>query len=180
VPDLGKLTRVVRAAVRDRTALPARRKQLWVTEISWDSNPPDPYGVPEARHARWLEQAIETLWKQGVDVMTWFQVRDQAEGEGWQFGNQSGVFLRDGRPKRAATAFHFPFVAKRVGRGVRYWLRAPATGTITIQTKVGGRWHASARRRVRRGGVLASTLSHVDGTHLRAALGSELSLNWRL
>src|SRR5205807_6855079 len=45
LPDFGKLTRVLHAAERSGRALPHGHKQLWVTEFSWDSNPPDPQGV---------------------------------------------------------------------------------------------------------------------------------------
>ncbi len=63
VPDLGKLTRPLRAAERRGTALPRGRKRLWVTEFSWDSSPPDPQGVPVATQARWLEEALHIFWR---------------------------------------------------------------------------------------------------------------------
>ena len=49
VPDVYKIARVLHAAERVGHVLPAGPKQLWVTEISWDSSPPDPGGVPIAR-----------------------------------------------------------------------------------------------------------------------------------
>jgi hypothetical protein len=54
VPDLRKLARVVRSAVHQGDVLPRRHKRLWVTEISWDSSPPDRLGVPAPRQAQWL------------------------------------------------------------------------------------------------------------------------------
>ena len=60
VPDVYKLARVLHAAERARHVLPAGAKRLWVTELSWDTSPPDPNGVPAAKQARWLEQAGET------------------------------------------------------------------------------------------------------------------------
>src|SRR6201999_1255 len=72
VPDLGKLTRIVRAAVRAGTVFPARAKPLWVTEMSWDTSPPDPDGVPAARAAQWLSDSLAILWGEGVDLVTWF------------------------------------------------------------------------------------------------------------
>ena len=54
IPDIGKLTTLLRAAERTGRALPRKRHPLWVTETSYDSRPPDPDGVPEATHARWL------------------------------------------------------------------------------------------------------------------------------
>ena len=113
IPDMRKLTRLTRDAVRRHKLLPRARKRFWVTEMSWDSRPPDPHGVPAARHARWLADAFFVLWKQGVDTVLWFQTRDQAPVPSYAATNQSGVFLRDGRPKPAARAFAFPFSCER-------------------------------------------------------------------
>src|SRR5437879_1241786 len=54
IPDVGKLVRVLRAARRIGHVVSAGTPQVWVTEFSWDSSPPDPEGVPTARQARWL------------------------------------------------------------------------------------------------------------------------------
>lgn len=127
VPDLGKLRRVT-------------RKPLWVTEISWDSSPPDPDGVPEKRHARWLADSFFVLWKAGVRAITWFQIRDQAPHPSYASTLQSGVYLRDGEPKLAARAFAFPFACERAGKGkgkVRVWLKAPASGEVEILDRRG-------------------------------------------
>ena len=104
IPDIGKLTRLLRAAERSARALPRRMHPVWVTEVSYDSRPPDPNGVPEAKHARWLQETLYLLWRQGVSEIIWFQVRDQLPEPSYEASNQSGVFLRDGRAKLAATA----------------------------------------------------------------------------
>jgi len=70
VPDMGRITRLVAAAVKKGRALPRRTKRTWVTELSWDSSPPDPQGVPAQRHARRLEGAFYVLWRQGVDTIS--------------------------------------------------------------------------------------------------------------
>ena len=50
VPDIVKLTRVLKRAQKKGRVLPRlRKKEVWVTEMSWDSNPPDPGGVPVFR-----------------------------------------------------------------------------------------------------------------------------------
>ena len=51
VPDVSRLTRAVSQAVKRGTARPRKRKPLWITELGWDSRPPDPNGVPARRHA---------------------------------------------------------------------------------------------------------------------------------
>ena len=113
IPDIGKLTRLLRAAERTGGALPRKRHRMWVTEVSYDSSPPDPQGVPAASHARFLEQAFYLLWKQGVDTITWFQIRDQLPDPSYAATVQSGIYFADGRAKRAQRAFRFPLVAER-------------------------------------------------------------------
>jgi hypothetical protein len=180
IPDIGKLTRLVRAAQRAKTVLPRGKKRVWVTEVSWDSKPPDPYGVREATHARWLAETFESLWRQGVDTITWFQVRDQPPVPDFGSTYQSGVLFADGRPKLAAAAFRFPFVARRSHGRVSYWLRAPAGGAVIIQTKVGGTWRTSVTRSARPGQVIAGNTSAIRGNLVRAAAGSQHSLDWHL
>ena len=116
VPDLGRLTRVVRRAVRRGTALPRRSKRLWVTEISWDSSPPDPNGVPAARLARWVPEALYTFWKAGADTVLWYQVRDQAPTGGYDITYSRGCFSHSGARKLAAEAFSFPVACERARR----------------------------------------------------------------
>jgi hypothetical protein len=164
IPDLGKLRALLRHA--------HKKARLWVTEVSYDSSPPDPHGVPAATHARWLEQAFAILWREGVDTITWFQVRDQAPRPSYAASNQSGVFLRDGRAKPAATAFRFPFVASRR----RVWTRAPVAGTLRIERD--GRTVRTVR--VRAGQVLDIGLRSQRGARLRGAIGSLRSLAWRV
>jgi hypothetical protein len=105
VPDMRKLARLLGPAVRQGRALPRRRKRLWVTELSWDSRPPDRFGVPTRRHARWLAEAFDALRRQDVDTVLWFQVRDQAPVPSFAATNQSGLYLRSGAPKPARRAF---------------------------------------------------------------------------
>ena len=133
IPDMHKLTRLVRAAVRSGRLLPRKRKRFWVTEMAWDSKGPDPYGVPLARHARWLADAFFVLWKQGVDTVTWYQTRDAAPVPSYAATNQGGVFFRDGAPKPAARAFAFPFSCERRGSRTVVWGKAPTSGGVEIR-----------------------------------------------
>ena len=134
VADVSRLVRVLRAAEKARTVRPARRKRLWITELSWDSNPPDPDGVPEARRARWVADAFYLLWRQGVDTITWFQLIDSPEGRGYPYTIQAGLFSLDGRPKLSSAVFRFPFVAERENR---------ARVRIGGRRRVGPRWRSS-------------------------------------
>ena len=113
VPDVVRLTRLVRSAVRRGLAKPRKSKPLWITEIGWDSNPPDPNGVPARRHAAWLADAFYVLWKQRAAKIVWTFVRDQAPTGGFDRTYQSGVFLQSGAPKLAQRAFAFPVACER-------------------------------------------------------------------
>ncbi len=133
VPDVTRLTRIVRAAVRRGKAVPRKRKPLWITEISWDSNPPDPNGVPAARHAAWLSDAFYVLWKEGAQAIFWFQVRDQDPAGGYDVTAQSGIYLRSGVPKPAQKAFAFPLACERLKGGrIRVWGKAPEAGRVEL------------------------------------------------
>lgn len=180
VPDIHKLTRVVRAAVRKRRVLPSRRKPVWVTELSWDSRPPDPHGVAAATQARWLEDSFFQLWKQGVETITWFAVRDQLPVPSYADTYQSGVLFAGGRAKPAARAFRFPFVMSRGGGGAVAWGRAPTAGGLLIEQRRRGAWRARRSSRVRRGGVFLVGLRAARGATFRARVGRDASLPWRL
>ena len=177
VPDLGKLKRVLAAARRHHRVLPNGSKRLWVTEISWDSDPPDPQGVPAKRHARWLEESFYVLWRQGVDTITWFQIRDADAGGGFAFSNQSGVYLRNGKPKLALKAFRFPFVVERRGWRASIWGRAPVAGPVTIERRAGHQWREVARVSARTPVPFSRPLSLPKGIY-RAVQGTTASLAW--
>jgi len=180
IPDIGKLTRLLRFAERKRRALPRKRHRMWVTEASYDSSPPDPDGVPQTTHARWLAETFYLLWRQRVDTITWFQVRDQAPVPSFAATNQSGVYFRDGRPKLAAAAFRFPFVTERAGRsGLRAWGRSPLAGRVTIERLRGGSWRTVRSVQVARNGTFLVRLPRVaTPDRLRARVGGETSLTW--
>ena len=179
IPDLGKLTRLLRAAEGFGRALPRKRHRLWVTEVSYDSSPPDPQGIPAARHARYLEEAFYLLWRQGVDTITWFRARDQLPEPSYAATNQSGVYLADGRPKLAQRAFRFPFVTEAAGRrSLRVWGRTPSTGSVRIERRVAGGWRLVRTLRRRAHGTFFATVTVPRGTRMRARVGDEASLSW--
>ena len=181
IPDLGRLTRPVRDAVRLGQALPRGPKPLWITEISYDSSPPDPDGVPAARHARWTQQAIALLARQGASVITWYLIRDQAPEPSFGETNQSGMFLRDGTAKQAATAFGFPLaVTRRRSTTARVWLRAPAAGIVRIERRVEGRWALALTVGARRHEVVERVVRRKGATALRARQAGATSLSWPL
>ena len=177
VPDLRKITRPLRQAERFGRALPRKRHRLWVTEFSWDSNPPDPQGVPAQRHARWLAEAFELFWRQGVDTIAWYLLRDQAAPP-FDITYQSGLYSRDGVAKPAARAFRFPFTARRRGARVGVWGRLPADGVLRVQRRAGGSWRTIATRRGRVGDVKTLSVRAPRGARIRATVGDLTSISW--
>jgi hypothetical protein len=150
VPDIHKITRVLRAAEHAGRVLPRGSKAVWVTEISWDSDPPDPNGVPIEQQARWYEQAMYVLWRQGVDTVLWLQIVDAPPIPNYASTYQSGLFYLDGSPKPSATAIRFPFVTDRIDSShVQAWGRAPTGGVLTLEVQRAGQWAVIARLRVR-------------------------------
>jgi hypothetical protein len=179
VPDIYKLARVLHAARRVGHALPRGPKRLWVTEISWDSSPPDPHGVPIEQQARWLEQSLYVLWHQGVDTVLWLKLVDQAPIPSYPATYQAGLYYLTGQAKPAATAFRFPFVTQRVDRSrLMIWGRSPSTGRLSIQARRRGGWTTLRTARVRRWKVFDLKLPERGRAILRAQVGGQATLPW--
>jgi hypothetical protein len=183
IPDMGKLSRLLRKAEASGRALPRKRHRLWATEVSYDSSPPDPDGVTAVQHARFVAQTLYLLWRQHVDTITWFQIRDQAPEPSYAATNQSGVYYRDGRAKPAQRAFRFPFVAERAGRAVvRVWGRSPVAGSVVIERRTATGWRALRSLRAVEHGTFQVRVRVPAGTSLRArnATSGETSMSWRI
>ncbi|MGN6869072.1 MAG: hypothetical protein ACTHMY_11795 [Solirubrobacteraceae bacterium] len=179
VPDLGKIARVLHAAERAGHVAPTGPKALWVTEISWDSSPPDPNGVPVAEQARWLEQALYVLWRQGVDTVLWLQIVDSPPIPSYGRTYQAGLYYLDGTAKPAAEAYRFPFVTRRLDHlHIQLWGRAPQGGRIALEAQRHGRWVVLRRLRVRTGQIFQAVLPTRGRTVLRAQADPDTSLPW--
>lgn len=181
-PDIGRLTTIVRRAVASGRALPARPKPFWAPEIWWDSSPPDPGGVPLRRHARYLEEALYRLWRQGVGAVVWWYLRDTEPGAaGFAATLQSGLLFHDGSPKPAYSAFRFPFVAHRAAPGrARVWGLAPRSGSVVVERRTSGGWAPLARLAAGVARVFTGPVATRRPLLLRARQGSVASLPWRL
>lgn len=179
-PDMGKLARIVRAAERTGRALPRHRKRLWVTEFSWESNPPDPGGIPILQHARWLEYGFYTLWRAGVDTVLWYQVRDELPVPNYAGTYQSGIEFNDGSPKPTATAFRFPFISERINKKkIRVWGKTPDGGRVAIQRRAGGGWRTLAVIRPGANRVFYTVIKYSGRSDLRAvSRGGAVSIEW--
>jgi len=151
VPDMDRIGALVRAAVRRGGAAPRRAKPSWVTEVSWDSRPPDPRGVPAVRQAQWLEQSLYLLWRQGVRRVYWYEVVDQPPLPSYAATIQSGLYRLDGTPKPAASAFRLPLVGLRSHGRLALWGRTPVAAKVTVSQRVRGGWRRVGGGRSRAG-----------------------------
>lgn len=189
--DLPKMRRLLAGAVRAKHVISAHKVRFWVTEFSWDSNPPDPNGVPSRLHARWVAEALYRMWRAGVSLVTWFQFRDDAaRGRPDNQVFQSGLYSRCNaglscdRPKPALKAFRFPFVAFRAGRRVSFWGRTPGgrRGKVIVEQSSGRRWRRVASIGSNRYGIFARRVRTSRHGALRAHLarGNARSLPFSL
>ena len=118
IPDMTRLRQLLRVAEREETVI-GDRHPTWVTELWWETDPPDPGGVSLDRQARWIAESLYELWRQRVSSVFLLGIRDGEQSGSSQTSLDSGLYFSDGKPKPAATAFRFPLVAKRVSRGLR-------------------------------------------------------------
>jgi hypothetical protein len=178
VPDLRRLTRVLKRGVATNRALPHRHKQLWVTEFGYDSNPPNPKAVSLATQARWLDEAFYMFWSQGVSTATWYLVRDPTPG----FNPNdfyTGLYFYGGSPKPAYEAYRFPFVVWPSGRSSTTWGISPRTGRLAVQRETNRHWKTLFSLHAVAGKVFNKRISpHLTG-HFRGLIGGEASLTWK-
>jgi hypothetical protein len=166
--DLSKVRRLLDAAGRVGH-LRIRHPNLWVTEFSWDSDPPDPHGVPVALLTRWVAEAVYRLWLNDVRVVTWLQLRDQPLSEGYF---QSGLRFASGQPKPIARAFRFPFVAFARRSSVFVWGRTPGgrPGRIAVEWATRGKWRSAGVVRADGNGIFETQVPRHKTSRMRARL----------
>jgi hypothetical protein len=157
--DLADMRRVLVAARRAGRVANGRMPGFWVTEFSWDTNPPDPYGVPVRLHTRWVAEALFRMWQNGVTLATWYLLRDQPFPESpFQGGlyHRGPTFERD-RPKPALQAFRFPFVAfpQHAQKRVYVWGRTPhgRQARVLVEQQFQGGWRRLGIVQANRHGV---------------------------
>jgi hypothetical protein len=149
--DLPKLTRLLAAADRAgriHGAFP--HTPLWITEFSWDSNPPDSGGLPMKILCRWAAEAMHEVWVDGIHTFFWFSLRDSpVTGSQYEQSLQSGLYFRgptvaQDQPKEVLGVFRFPFVAYPRKEGLDFWGRTPTSGPgkVVIQALKKGRWRS--------------------------------------
>ncbi len=177
---LPRLTALLEALLRrGRIAEPL---PLYVTELGWETNPPDPYrGVPLEAQARYLSQSMAMSWATPDLRMTaWYLLRDipgdpaAVPGSRQQWRTfQTGLEFVDGTPKPALEALRMPLWIEPSGNGsYRAWGRvAPGEGARRVQFErlgADGGWvAASPGLRTRADGTVEAGLSAAGTYRLR-------------
>jgi hypothetical protein len=175
IADIAKVTDLLARAERAGTALPRTRKQVWVTELNWESAPQTAHGVPPRLQALWVSRALHRLWVAGVSLVDWQFLVDPYPGVRLatptggtvDVARPAGLYSAGvlngrsepalARPKPFLRGFTLPFDPLRVDRGyVRVWalLMRPDQPVLLQRLERGGRWRTIARLRANGGGVL--------------------------
>jgi hypothetical protein len=93
---------------------------------------------------------------------------------------ESGLFFQNGKAKKIATAYKFPFVVQVRGKHlIQVWGRSPAGGRLKIETRLHGRWHMLRTISAGRWKVFSVTLTGPTHSTLRGVVGTEVSLPWK-
>ena len=180
ISGLPKMRRVLQAAVRLGQIAPRGPIGFWVTEFGWDTNPPDPQGVPSELHARWTSEALFRIWKAGVSLVTWWRVQDDPLTLS---PYQSGLYTVTGARKPSLTAFRFPTVGFRTSGGLRIWGRTPfgEPGTVGVLLRRQGAWRRIDKLRTSAHGVYRTTYRiPYSGSAVMARFNGETSLAFSL
>jgi hypothetical protein len=172
--DLPEMHDVLNAGVKSGNIVSSRPVEFWVTEFSWDSDPPDPKAVPIHLQARWVAEALYRMWTTGVSLVTWFTLRDEPLFESFY---QSGLFFggaswATARPKPAFTAFRFPVVGIPIRGGFLVWGRTPSgkPGSVIIQQSFKGGWNRLAILRTDQFGIFQRSFKRPVTGSVRASL----------
>ena len=195
--DLGEMRRLLNAAVRAGNVDHTKPVGFWVTEFSWETRPPDPLGIPTARHARWTSEALYRMWRSGVSLVTWWLLRDRpfpvrAEQSGLFYCGApttaddstcwNGSVVGDVAKGRTIRALRFPFVAfPRDGR-LFVWGRTPSSeaARVVIQVRYGSRWRTVARLGANQRGIFTRTLRvSASRRQIRARAAGDTSVPFR-
>jgi hypothetical protein len=179
--DLPKLKAILAAADRLHHIVHPHPLQTWITEFSWDSKPPDPKGVPVGLEARWVAEALYQSWRNGITHFFWLTLHDLPLKTS---DFQSGLYFdapsfAAQRPKPAASAFSFPFVAYQQEDGTAsVWGRAPSLARTVVRIEKSGPsgWTRVASITARANGIFVGSVpSTTPDASLRAVDGSAKS-----
>ncbi len=177
--DLAKLKTLLTAADRaGRIKGAFKRTPLWIMELSWDTNPPDPGGLPMKIESRWIAEALFNSWSLGIEYFFWYSLRDPEPEPDLPFSqtDQGGLYFRgptvaQDEPKEIMFAFRFPFVAYPHQKGLYFWGRTPdsSSGKVTIQVFRGGHWRKALVAQANEAGIFQGLVGRHYGRNKKGA-----------
>jgi len=170
--DLPQMRDVLLAGVRAGHVVSREAPRFWVTEFSFDSDPPDPLGVPSELLSRWVAESLFRMWQSGVSLVTWLSLVDTPYPANLY---QSGLYYRGSSrafdvPKPAHAAFRFPFVAFRTGDLVSVWGRTPwgRAAQVVVEQESSGVWGQLGALTTDANGIFEAQFPTLAGGSLRA------------
>jgi Cellulase (glycosyl hydrolase family 5) len=173
IGQIDNLARLIAAADKaGRINSTFKRTPLWITEFSWDSNPPDPTGLAMPILSRWTAEVLHSAWQVGVHTFFWFSIRDFPPDLDFPASPalDSGLYFRgptvaEDQPKEVLFAFRFPFVAYPKQGGLSFWGRTPNSkgGKVSIQVLTGGKWRNVAVVRANKTGIFRGVADSAYG-----------------
>jgi hypothetical protein len=175
IGDLPEMKRLLDTAVQNGEIVSDGAVGFWVTEFSWDTNPPDPKAVPIKLQTRWVAEALYRMWQSGVSVVVWWLLRDQPLKASFY---QSGLYARGptiakDHPKLTFYAFRFPFVAFPASKGhISVWGRTPwgEAGKVIVEQQLGSGWVNRGAFETNDSGIFAGEVASLTDGPLRARL----------
>ena len=152
-----------------------RPVRLWLTELGYQSNPPDRMlGVAPGVQASYVAAAAYRAWATPrVDLLIQYLYRDEPDVGGWQSGLQTAA----GRAKLAQRGVVAPLAeVKRTGSTTSLWgAIRPGAGrrTYRLQRLSSSGWVTVwGVRRTRADGTLLQVVQAAKGTSLRLVAGT--------
>jgi hypothetical protein len=177
--DLAKLKTLLAAADRAGRIVGAfEHTPLWIMEMSWDTNPPDPGGLPMKIESRWIAEALFNSWSLGIEYFFWYSLRDP-EPEPLPFNQtlNSGLYFRGSsvdqdQPKEILFAFRFPFVSYPRDKGLFFWGRTPSSkgGRVVIEVRKRGHWRRLATAQANEAGIFQGLAKRRYGRNKKGAV----------
>lgn len=161
--ELGNLVKIWKRAEKAGTLLPRKPHPRWATEFGWESRP-DPSWLTQADQARYLAEGVSVLEAAGFTRAYWYLARDERPVPSYPRSAQSGLFLRSGTAKAAASMFAFPLAARRDGSRTRVFALPRTTGACSLL----------------RGRTVVKRLSCRAATPLRTAVARQRGARLRL
>jgi hypothetical protein len=188
--DLPKLQTLLKAADKaGRIKGQFKRTPLWITEFSWDSNPPDPGGLPMDILTEWTAESLHEAWAAGVTHFFWYSLRDEPflSYIPSSLTVQSGLYFRGAtlqadQPKEVLGTFRFPFVAFARKKGLEFWGRSPNSlgGSVRVEAMLRGKWRKVGSAKADKQGIFSGLSKSGYGRnkrgYVRATVGGRTSV----